>query len=117
VSEAFPPVDCTVCGRCCFSHAADYVRVWGSDWDRMDDRARSFTVFGENRCYMRIEDGRCAALEVDAERGTFFCAIYAMRPETCRSFERGSGTCRADYFEKGDRVDVTIERMRTRRPG
>ena len=110
----FPPSDCIDCGRCCFSEAPDYVRVWGADWDRMDDEARSFTVFGDNRCFMRIEDGRCAALVVDAEHGTFKCAIYAMRPEVCRSFERGSGTCRADYFAKGDRTLIAIERLRAR---
>lgn len=81
----------------------------------MDDRARSFTVFGENRCFMRIEEGRCAALVVDPERGTFSCSIYATRPETCRSFERGSGTCRADFFDKGGRVDVALGRLRAAR--
>jgi uncharacterized protein len=108
----FPPSDCIDCGRCCFSEAPDYVRVWGSDWERMDERARSFTVFGDNRCFMRIENGRCAALVVDAERGTFTCAIYGMRPEVCRSFERGSGTCRADFFAKGERalIALTIKR-------
>lgn len=77
----------------------------------MDERAQAYTEFSDNQCFMRIEDGHCAALVVDADTGTFTCAIYPMRPETCRSFERGSGTCRADYDLKGERVDVLLERL------
>ena len=33
--------------------------------------AQSFTVYGDNRCFMSIEDCRCAALVVDEERAWY----------------------------------------------
>ena len=38
-----PP--CTACGACCFSTLPEYVRVFGTDWDRMTERARTYTEF------------------------------------------------------------------------
>jgi Fe-S-cluster containining protein len=56
-----------------------------------------WTRWLENKAYMRIEDGRCAALN-----GTL-CAIYEERPEICRALERGSPACEAEILRKGIR--------------
>jgi hypothetical protein len=121
--------ECTACGACCFSTLPEYVRVFGCDFDRMDDRARSYTHFLGNRCYMRLEEGHCAALSIGMgpashEGGLpppgssgprFLCAIYEMRPDACRSLERGSGACRGERHEKGERPLLAAERL-LRRP-
>ena len=46
--------ECMACGACCFSTLPEYVRVFGSDWDRMGDEARALTQFIGNRCYMDL---------------------------------------------------------------
>jgi hypothetical protein len=106
------PDDCTACGVCCFSTLPEYVRVFGCDHDRMDDRARGLTHFIGNRCYMRIEDGRCAALALDPERGRLLCSIYEVRPDCCRGLERGSGACRGELQEKRERPLIALGRLR-----
>lgn len=109
--------ECVDCGCCCFSLVPEYVRVFGIDLDRMDDRARAFTDFDGHRCSMRMVDGHCAALVVDPDARTYRCSIYAMRPDVCRSLERGSGACRADRHEKADRPLIAVERLLTARRG
>jgi uncharacterized protein len=109
---------CTACGTCCFSTLPEYVRVFGCDWDRMDDRARGYTSFDGNKCHMRIEDGRCTALVIDPLARTFHCAIYEHRPDSCRALDRGSGACRADRHEKAERPLLAIaDLLKARRPG
>jgi hypothetical protein len=103
--------ECTSCGACCFSTLPEYVRVFGCDLDRMDDRARELTHFLGNRCYMRIEDGRCAALVIDPAARRFVCSIYEARPDCCRALERGSGACLADLHEKGQRPLLAAEAL------
>jgi len=103
--------ECTACGACCFSTLPEYARVFGVDWDRMDDATRAFTEFRGNRCYMRIEDGRCAALTVDPAGPRFLCAVYEQRPDVCRALERGSGACLADRHEKAERPLLAVERL------
>ncbi|AGP34357.1 YkgJ family cysteine cluster protein [Sorangium cellulosum] len=104
--------ECTACGTCCFSTLPEYIRVFGCDYDRMDDRARALTRFIGNRCYMHVEDGRCAALTLDAERGRFLCSIYEVRPDCCRALERGSGACIGELHEKRERPLIALERLR-----
>jgi Fe-S-cluster containining protein len=114
VGEVGDLPECTACGTCCFSTLPEYVRVFGCDWDRMDERARSFTHFLGNRCYMRLDEGRCAALEIEAVGPAgprFTCAIYEVRPDACRALERGSGTCRGERHEKGERPLLAVERL------
>lgn len=106
---------CVDCGCCCFSRVAEYVRVFGVDWERMDDRARSFTEAHENRVAMRMADGRCSALLIGGGDRTFRCAIYEVRPDVCRSLERGSGACRADRHEKAERPLLALDRLLSRR--
>ena len=110
----FPPSDCRPCGRCCFSELPEYVRVFGIDADRMDERAQAFTHFIGNKSFMRLEDGHCAALAIDPDARMFSCSIYEMRPDVCRSLQRGTGACRAEYEIKADRPDVAIARLRAR---
>lgn len=89
------------------------MRVHGDDWDRMDDRARELTEWTSNRCFMRIEDGHCAALVVtDIEAGLFACGIYETRPETCRTLERGSGACLGELHTKATRPEALLVRLR-----
>lgn len=110
--------ECTACGVCCFSMLPEYVRVFGCDWDRMSDEARTYTEFLGNRCYMRLEGGHCAALriEVSGPAPRFLCAIYEERPDACRALERGSGSCRGERHEKGERPLIAVEAL-LRGPG
>jgi Fe-S-cluster containining protein len=96
-------VDCLSCGTCCFSDLDRYVRVSGDDHERLGDRAEDLVVFLENRAYMRMTAGHCAALHVDAARREFRCTVYEQRPQICRDLARGSPQCEAEIAEKGDR--------------
>lgn len=109
------PTDCLLCGTCCFSTLPEYIRVFGVDYDRMDDEAKSFTHFIGNRCFMQIHEGHCAALAIEAS-GRFVCRIYPMRPDVCRSLERGSGACAGELVEKRERPLLALEALlRSRR--
>ena len=103
--------ECTSCGACCFSELPEYVRVFGCDLDRMDDRAQSFVQFLGNRCFMRLEEGHCSALVIDPRSRRFVCAIYEMRPDVCRSLDRGSSGCRAELHAKADRTLIAVDRL------
>jgi len=105
------PENCLFCGTCCFSDLPEYVRVFGVDYDRMDDHARSLTDFIGNRCYMRISDGHCAALIPDPETRQFVCSIYPMRPDACRSLDRGSSACHGELSLKADRPLLALEAL------
>lgn len=86
--------------------------MFGIDRDRMDDRAAAFTEFIGNRCFMQMREGRCAALVIDPAAETFVCSIYEMRPDVCRSLDRGTGQCRADWTEKRERTLIALRRAR-----
>jgi len=94
--------ECTECGACCFSSLPTYARVLGDDHARLADAAERLTVFHGNRCYLRLVDGRCAALRV--EGGRFLCSVYERRPEVCRSLAPGSAECLAEIELKGART-------------
>ena len=106
---------CMECGACCFSTLPEYVRVFGADWDRMGDQARALTHVLGNRCYMRLHDGHCAALDIDPVARRFSCSIYEERPDCCRALERGHGACLADLHEKAARPLLAIEALLRRR--
>lgn len=93
----------------------EYVRVFGTDWDRMGDEARALTHFIGNRCFMRLEEGHCAALVIEPENGRFVCSIYQSRPDTCHALERGSGQCRGELHEKANRPLLAVQNL-LRRP-
>jgi Fe-S-cluster containining protein len=64
---------------------------------------------------MKMTDGHCAALSIDAERGAYACTVYARRPETCRTLARGSGECRGELATKKDRPIEALNRLKRRR--
>jgi hypothetical protein len=105
------PAECTTCGVCCFSDLPEYVRVFGCDWDRMDERAQALTDFIGNRVYMRMAEGRCAALVIDPVARRFLCSIYEMRPDCCRGLERGSGACQGELVTKKERPLIAVEAL------
>lgn len=103
--------ECVRCGTCCFSEAPDYLRVLGVDYERLGDDAERLTHSIENRVYMRLEDGHCAALRVDGETRQFLCSVYERRPDVCRWLERGSGNCRGELSTKAERPLLALRRL------
>lgn len=80
------------------------MRVSGDDYARLAARAESLVWFDEqNRAYMRMSEGHCSALVIDAPSGQFVCGVYATRPQLCRDLARGSGACLAERDAKADR--------------
>ena len=106
---------CLDCGTCCFSTLPEYLRVFGIDLDRMDDRAQALTHFIGNRCYMKMVKGHCAALEVEPSSGRFVCSAYEQRPDVCRALERASPQCSAEIHEKGNRPRALLVLLRSTR--
>ena len=113
-NELPPPLievpSCLDCGACCFSSLTTYVRVTGDDHARMGNRADRFTHFIENRCYMLIDDGHCAALSIDRRTSQFRCAIYEHHPSICRDLKRGSPQCLFELSTKTDRSANALRR-------
>lgn len=91
--------ECLVCGACCFSTGERYVPVSGDDHLRLSQHAEPYTKFIGNRCYMRMVDDHCAALELTAQ-GRFVCRVYSQRPDVCRELVRGEGACQAELHHK-----------------
>jgi uncharacterized protein len=106
------PPECLACGTCCFSLLDTYVPVTGDDHARLGDRADDLVVFHGNRAFLRMEDGHCAALRLDAAAGAFVCTVYATRPETCRALARGSPQCAGERQTKGERPMDALVRGR-----
>jgi hypothetical protein len=97
-----PPIpDCLGCGVCCFSRLGTYVSVSGDDYGRLAERAAELVWFDGNRAYMRMVDGHCGALVIEAESGRFVCSAYATRPGVCRDLARGSSACLGEIETKG----------------
>lgn len=102
---------CIACGACCFSESPRHARVTGDDYARLGDDAERLVVFLGNQAFMRIEAcgheppvGRCAALVLDPESGTYLCAVYERRPDVCRELARGSAACTSEHHDKRDRA-------------
>lgn len=102
---------CLECGTCCFSTLPEYLRVFGIDLDRMDDRAQALTHFIGNRCYLQLDEGHCKALVIDPVARRYVCSIYEMRPDVCRALERGSGQCRGELATKAERPLLAVEAL------
>lgn len=96
---------CLRCGACCFSNLATYVPVRGEDYERLGERAEELVFFTDNRAYLVMHDGHCAALAIttDEDGARFTCLVYATRPTTCRELHRGSPACEGEIAEKGAR--------------
>jgi Fe-S-cluster containining protein len=101
-SHALIP-ECRHCGACCFSPSSAYVWVRGDDWARLGPDAERLATFIDNRAFMRMEKGHCAALAVRRAGGggwDFFCTIYERRPQICRDLARGSAECASEREPK-----------------
>lgn len=87
--------DCQACAACCHAAHERHVPVTGADHARLlpDEQAR-LSWWDGNRCFLRTDAGRCAALGRDGA-GRWSCTIYERRPEVCRDLERGSPACEA----------------------
>ncbi len=87
--------DCQDCGACCFPRGERHVPLTGADHARLTPAEQAAaTVFLGNRCFMRVEDGRCVHLQ--QQDGRFACGIYERRPAVCRDYERGGEACAFD---------------------
>ncbi|GAB5559257.1 MAG: hypothetical protein SynsKO_09040 [Synoicihabitans sp.] len=77
--------------------------VTGDDHQRLGESAENWITWQNNRAFMRMTDGHCAALKIRTtnHRTQFVCAIYEQRPQTCRDLARGSPQCEADWSTKG----------------
>lgn len=83
------------------------MRVSGDDWARLGSDAERVAHFIGNRAYLRMLDGRCAALELRTGSGgglRYFCTVYERRPKVCRDLERESAQCAAELKLKGERI-------------
>lgn len=83
------------------------MRVDGADWSRLGEDAERMAHFVGNRAYLRMVEGRCAALaERRAGDGVleWWCMIYERRPRVCRELGRGSPACEAERDLKGGRA-------------
>ncbi len=97
------PPECLACGACCFSTLTTYVSVTGDDYARLGEDAAGLVSWDSNHAYMRLEDGHCAALRVDAIERRFVCTMYETRPQVCRDLARGSGACAGERESKEER--------------
>jgi Fe-S-cluster containining protein len=106
-----PAPECLDCGACCFSSLDDYVRVFGRDHERLGDHADDLVTWRSNRAYLRMESGRCAALQEDVgvTRPRFTCSVYELRPDTCRELERASPACAGERATKAARPVAAAE--------
>jgi Fe-S-cluster containining protein len=102
-----PALDCVACGACCFAQIECYVAVRGDDYARLGDAADGLTVFVENRCFMRMQDGHCAALRIEPS-GRFWCSVYERRPAICRELARGGPACQAERALKRERAERAL---------
>jgi Fe-S-cluster containining protein len=87
--------DCQTCAACCFARGPEHVPLSGADHARLTEREQAErTVWRGNRCFMRVESGRCVNLAL--ADGRFACAIYERRPAVCRDYRQGGEECAFD---------------------
>ena len=80
-------IDCRTCGACC-SYSAEWPRLSLESDAHIARIPREF--IGERG--MRCTGNRCAAL-VGVVGETTSCAIYALRPDVCRTCSPGDSEC------------------------
>jgi hypothetical protein len=88
------------------------VRVTGHDYERLGERAEILVRFDGFRGYMRMADGHCGALVIDAASGQWMCSAYAARPQVCRDLARSSGECLAELDAKAERPLLALRQAR-----
>lgn len=84
----------------------------GDDHARLGDRADELAYFDGHRAYMRMVDGHCGALRVNAATGHLVCGAYATRPEVCRALVASSSACLGEIATKADRPLSALRRAR-----
>jgi hypothetical protein len=89
----------------------NFVRVTGDDYARLAERAEELVWFDGIRAFMRMADGHCSALAIDAGSGRFVCGAYAERPQVCRDLARASGACLAEREQKAERPLLALRRV------
>ena|ERR1700754_1277607 len=80
---------CQSCGACC-SYSANWPRFTVEDDAALDLIPAKYV--NERLSGMRCDGNRCSALTGDVGVATS-CAIYAMRPEVCRTCLPGDAEC------------------------
>ena len=105
--------ECLLCGTCCFSRLPTFVAVSGDDYARLAERAEALVWFDGIHAYMRMVDGHCGALRIDATSGQFVCNVYAERPQVCRDLVRGAGACLGERDTKAERPLLALGRQRS----
>ena len=103
---------CLACGTCCFSLLDTFVKVTGDDYARLAARAEELVRFDGTRAYMRMVEGHCIALDIDARTGTFICNAYELRPQVCRDLARESGNCLGERDAKSERPLLALRLSR-----
>jgi len=88
----------------------NFVRVSGDDHARLGERADELVWFDGIRAFMRMAEGHCAALVLDASAGRFLCSVYLDRPQICRDLARASGACLAERELKAERPLLALRR-------
>jgi Fe-S-cluster containining protein len=91
------------------------VRVTGDDYSRLSTQAEALVSFDGVRAHMRMVDGHCAALLVDAVSAELVCSAYATRPQVCRDLARGSGECAGEREMKAERPVLALRLARSSR--
>jgi Fe-S-cluster containining protein len=82
-----PEATCSNCLAACCSLEVLIISDTG-----VPDRYIDFDEYG-GETMLRLDDGRCAALD----RDTQMCTIYENRPWICREFEMGSYECENQF--------------------
>lgn len=96
--------DCRTCGACCAPQRNDavYVGVTAADIARMTPKWRASHVARDALLTKLDPVGRCVCVALRGAVGQrVSCAIYARRPEECRSFTAGSKECVAARRQAG----------------
>ena len=88
------------------------MKVTGDDHSRFAERAEELVCFDGNRAYMRMIEGHCSALKIDAHTGTFVCGAYELRPQVCRDLARASGNCLGERDTKSERPLLALRLSR-----
>ena len=87
--ETQDAIDCRTCGACC-SYSAEWPRLSLESDAHVACIPRAFV--DERGGGMRCIGDRCAAL-VGVVGETTSCAIYALRPDVCRTCSPGDAEC------------------------
>jgi Fe-S-cluster containining protein len=90
------------------------VRVTGDDYERLGEHVEQLVRFDGVRAHMRMLDGHCAALQIEAGSGRLACSVYARRPQICRDLARGSPECAAEREAKSERPLLALRRARSK---